>query len=310
MSKEAYAKALPRILVYEGGKVDDKADPGGRTNKGVTQGTYNAFRRKYGVAQQDVFLISETEVATIYKTMYWDKVRGDQLPLGLDLVVFDAGVNSGTGRAGIWLQQALGSAYQGQIDGQFGDKTMQAVVDCTDISGLIEDFCSRRLGTLKRLKTFSRFGKGWSARIANVQKIGLAWNASAPAPQPVDVTADSGHIKALVQDNLVQSPVSQIAAQVGTGLGSAGTVASQTASQLTPLTDTFGWIKYVFGGLTLAAIIAGVLAKIAADASTAAEHGAAVATVNPESDASYTSVPIDDNLPPPAILPEPAPSTV
>ena len=177
-----FAKALPRILVYEGGKVDNPRDPGGRTNKGITQATYNSFCREYGRPHRDVYEISMDEVATIYKDRYWDEIGGDELPAGLDLCVFDGGVNSGPSHSIIWLQQALGDGYQGAVDGRLGSKTLQAIQDHGDVDGLIEAYCSHRLATLERLKTWGEFGKGWHARIANCQKTGEAWADGSAAP--------------------------------------------------------------------------------------------------------------------------------
>jgi lysozyme family protein len=290
MSAADYAKALARILVYEGGKVDDIDDPGGRTNQGVTQRTYSAWRRSQNLPQQGVYAMADAERDVIYKHGYWDAVRGDALPVGVDFVVFDAAVNSGAGQAVKWLQAALGDHYQGQIDGVLGDKTLQAVEDFGDEAALIQEICSRRLATLQRLKTWSTFGRGWSARIANVQKTALSWIDSAPAVDAVDVSSVQGHRKASVAGNLMEPAVSQIAAHVTTAASSAGAIASQAAQQITPLQDTFGWLKWVFGGLTLGAVVLGVVAKVSADAKTAAEKGTALATVDLEADADLPSV--------------------
>jgi lysozyme family protein len=311
MSAQEFAKALPRILVYEGGKVDDPRDPGGRTNKGITQATYSSYRRSNNLTSQDVYLISNVEVASIYKSRYWDKVLGDQLPEGLGLCVFDGAVNSGVSRSGIWLQQSLGSAYTGQIDGLFGAKTLQAIADHDDIDAIITSYCQHRLGTLKALKLWGTYGKGWSARIANVQKTSLSWAAAAPAPMPVDVTAITGHRKAVVQDNLEKPFVSQMTTHVITAAGSVGTLASETAAQVSPLSDTFGWMKYVFGGLTLAAVCAGIAVKIATDASALADKGAAKAEVDLDADANSPTVQVNDNAAvavPPMVVPELTPA--
>jgi lysozyme family protein len=298
MAEGEFEKALPRILVYEGGKVDDPQDPGGRTNKGVTQATYNSFRRSMGLPSQDVYLIASAEVATIYKTRYWDKVMGDQMPEGLGLNLFDGAVNSGVSRSGIWLQQALGGAYTGQIDGLFGAKTLQAIADFDDVDGLIRAYCAHRMGTLKALKLWSRYGKGWAARIANVQKTGVAWQDAMNAPHPVDLVTLGGHRKAVVQDNLEKPFVSQMATHVATAGASIGTLASQTAAQISPLSDTFAWMKYVFGGFTLAAVVAGIAVKISTDASQLADKGAATAPVDLDADADSQAVPVDDASPP------------
>lgn len=289
--QENYVKSLTRILVYEGGKVNDPHDPGGRTNQGVTQATYTAWLSSNKRPNADVYNISAQDVSTIYKGEYWDRIQGDALPTGLDLCVFDASVNSGCGQASKWLQQALGSAYQGQIDGTVGSKTLAAIQsepgDCVDI---IEAFCSRRLATLQRLSTWKYFGQGWHARIANVQKTAISWVDVAPEPQAPDLSSVKGSAKAPVTGHINPPMVSQIAAHATTAASGTVVVATQAAQQLQPLSDTFSWIKYVFGGLTLLAIGAGVVAKISQSAKDAAEAGSATATVNLEADAGLPSL--------------------
>ena len=48
MPSAALSSALPFVLRWEGGFVDHPTDPGGRTNKGVTQKVYNAWRTRLG----------------------------------------------------------------------------------------------------------------------------------------------------------------------------------------------------------------------------------------------------------------------
>ena len=85
MPSAAFNASLPFILRWEGGFVDHPADPGGRTNKGVTQRVYDAWRRRQGLPQRDVKLIEDGEVHTIYESGYWIPPRCDLLaqPLGL-----------------------------------------------------------------------------------------------------------------------------------------------------------------------------------------------------------------------------------
>jgi lysozyme family protein len=160
--KANYDAALKATLRYEGGKVDDPRDPGGRTAYGVTQNTYNAWRAKHGLNQKDVFQIADSEVAAIYRQEYWDKIRGDDLPDGLDFAVFDFAVNSGVSRASKYLQSLVGVTQ----DGQIGPKTIAAAkaylgVRLTDM----------RLGFLKGLPTWATFGRGWANRINDVYAV-------------------------------------------------------------------------------------------------------------------------------------------
>lgn len=163
--KENYALALKQVLKYEGGKVDDPRDPGGRTAYGVTQDTYNAWRKKQGLPNADVFTISQTEVAAIYKYEYWDAIRGDDLPSGVDFAVFDYAVNSGVSKAAKTLQGVVGVAQ----DGQIGPQTIQAAKDYVAMA-----VTNKRLAFMQSLSIWSTFGKGWSARIADVKNQILA----------------------------------------------------------------------------------------------------------------------------------------
>ena len=205
--------------------------------------------------------------------------------------MFDAAVNSGVGQAGKWLQQALGPSYTGLHDGIIGKQTVMAVKGVNDLDSLISTFCARRLSTLQHLRTWNEFGKGWHARIANVQKTAIAWaDADTTAPDPVELTSVGGHQKAPVPDNLTPPRLSTITTQVAAGAGTVVTVATDTAQQITPIADTFGWLKYAAGGLTLAAVVAGIILKITSDGVLKAEQGASSAEVNPDADAGLPTV--------------------
>ncbi|MBE7706425.1 MAG: hypothetical protein E7Z91_04190 [Cyanobacteria bacterium SIG30] len=54
MSKENFEKALQCLFPSEGGYVNDSRDFGGPTNMGVTQNTYNMYRKNQGLPQKDV----------------------------------------------------------------------------------------------------------------------------------------------------------------------------------------------------------------------------------------------------------------
>jgi lysozyme family protein len=300
MSVGDFPKALPRILVYEGGKANNPKDPGGRTNKGITQGTYNAYRRQLGKAPQDVYLISDAEVATIYQLRYWNVMDCDSLPAGLDLAVFDGGVNSGPGQSGKWLQHALGDKFSGTVDGLMGPKTLQAIEDYGDVEKLIGEYCSRRLATLHSLTTWKTFGPGWSARIANVLKTSDAWAVGAEAPHPVDVTAAGGHMKAHVSD-LKVSKISQASAHATTAATGFGAVATSAVTNFAPVQAAMPnahWLAYVLGFMTISSTLAGYVAKVSDAAHTQAEKGSATAAVDLDADSAHPQVAVNDNAAP------------
>jgi len=96
-----FDRALAFVLRWEGGAVADPHDKGGRTNRGITQRTYNGWREGKGLDVEDVFLMSEEEAAEIYRNLYWWPAAKLEWPLSL--VVFDCSVLFGPSRANEWL---------------------------------------------------------------------------------------------------------------------------------------------------------------------------------------------------------------
>jgi lysozyme family protein len=160
-----FEAALAHVLKSEGGYVNDPRDPGGRTNLGCTQATWEEFVG-HPVSETDMRNLTPKDVAPLYKRKFWDKVAGDDLPAGLDYAVFDAAINSGPGRAAKWLQEVVGVT----ADGAIGKGTLAAVATFKT-QDLIKAYNDKRLKFLQSLPTFGAFGKGWSTRVASVQQI-------------------------------------------------------------------------------------------------------------------------------------------
>lgn len=161
--KQTFPTALSKVLVYEGGYVNNPRDPGGATNKGITQSTYNAWRKTIGHPIQSVRKITSDEVAAIYKNSYWAAIKGDNLPVGIDMALFDFAVNSGVSRAIKTIQHLVGVT----ADGKMGPHTLKAIADHQFM--LTDKLCDARLRFLQSLHTWSTFGKGWSSRVAKVR---------------------------------------------------------------------------------------------------------------------------------------------
>lgn len=184
--QHSYRDSLVEVLKDEGGYVNDPRDPGGATNKGITQRTYDAYLGPK--RQRSVRLITDAEVSDIYKARYWDAVKADSLPEGLDYCVFDFAVNSGPVRAIRFLQSVLGV----KVDGVIGQETLQAA-RATDTASAIRKLCAQRLDYLKFLHTWPTFGKGWGRRVARVEAIALHMAQNGPVvaqegPAPVPAT--------------------------------------------------------------------------------------------------------------------------
>jgi lysozyme family protein len=161
--KDNFDAALKAILHHEGGYVNHPADPGGMTNLGVTKRVWEEWVG-HEVDEKTMRGLTPELVGPMYKVKYWDKIKGDDLPAGVDYCVFDAAVNSGSGRAAKWLQACVGV----EPDGGIGPKTLAAVA-AFDPKELVEDYAKRRLSFLMDLKTWDTFGKGWGRRVAEVQ---------------------------------------------------------------------------------------------------------------------------------------------
>lgn len=162
--KENFDAALEAILHHEGGFVNHPSDPGGMTNLGVTKRVWQEWVG-HEVDEKAMRALTPEVVAPMYKNKYWDKVRGDDLPAGVDYAVFDAAINSGPGRAAKWLQTAVGAVP----DGAIGAGTL-AKVEAMNSSEIIEKYQQTRLAFMQSLPTWSVFGKGWSRRVAEVEE--------------------------------------------------------------------------------------------------------------------------------------------
>ncbi len=165
--KSSYDFAIKNVLLHEGGYTNEKSDPGGPTNWGITIKDARAYWKPNATAA-DVRAMPLEVAKTIYKEKYWDAVEGDALPAGVDYAVFDYGVNSGVSRAAKVLQHAVGV----QEDGHIGPKTIAAAKK-TDIKALINVICDERLHFLQGLKIWPVYKNGWSRRVKEVRAAAL-----------------------------------------------------------------------------------------------------------------------------------------
>jgi len=179
--------ALAFVLAREGcdlahgdtGYVNNANDPGGATNYGITQETYNRARAAAGESVQSVRDISYDEVGTIYRRDYWNAAHcqdfADPHPK-LALVHFDCAVNMGLHQAALCLQRALGVT----VDGIVGPETIAAAIGCAEaetVSAYLVDRARIYRQIVEGRPASAVFLKGWLAR--------LRWCARA-AGVPID----------------------------------------------------------------------------------------------------------------------------
>lgn len=156
--------AFQLLLEIEKGFVNDPKDPGGMTNLGVTKAVWEEWKGQI-VDEATMRGLTPEMVAPLYKAKYWNPCRGDELPSGLDICVFDFAVNSGVKRAIKLLQRCVNA----EEDGIIGKNTMTAIF-ALNPEEIIDRYCSERQTFLESLSNFSIYGKGWTRRVAEVKQ--------------------------------------------------------------------------------------------------------------------------------------------
>lgn len=169
-----FTHCLHLVLGHEGGFSDIKADRGKRTNRGVTQKTYDAYRARQGLPYRDVRSITASESLDDLYYDYWRDAHCAALPEPLDYFVFDCAVNSGPARAIKLLQAALhtdpdglwGPATQGALD--------RAVTD-ESVADLAEEYLRVRALWYAQIiadnPSQKIFEAGWSARLKKLRAV-------------------------------------------------------------------------------------------------------------------------------------------
>jgi len=152
----SFETVVHMVLEHEGGYVNHPSDPGGETKYGISKRAY---------PDVDIAELTEDDAADLYKRDYWDRIKGDDLPVGVACVVMDYAVNSGISRASKALQSVCGIANG---DGIIGPASLNAVwttVKNTSEEDVITAVTEQRQGFIRALSIYDTFGKGWERRI-------------------------------------------------------------------------------------------------------------------------------------------------
>jgi lysozyme family protein len=158
-----FARCFAFTLAAEGGYTNNPGDPGNWTGGQVGAGQLRGT--KFGISASayptlDIANLTEAQAEQIYRRDYWAPLHGDDLPLPIALVGFDAAVNAGPRRAVSWLQLASGQS----ADGMLGPATLAALNQSEPV-GIAREALVRRLEFSTHLATWPSFGLGWSRRI-------------------------------------------------------------------------------------------------------------------------------------------------
>jgi len=159
---DAFDTCLAFTLRAEGGYVDDPVDPGGATNMGITLATFRQWSDDAELGPPQIQDMTERTARAIYRSLYWNPLRADALPAGVDLSVFDMGVNAGIWRSARLLQRAIGFTGE-EVDGCIGPETLGAAAKC-DPRSLVNDLADHQTAYYRSLPDFPTFGAGWLNR--------------------------------------------------------------------------------------------------------------------------------------------------
>lgn len=212
---------------WEGGKANHPDDPGGRTNYGVIQTVYDAYRKRKGLATQTVYKITQDEVLDIYRNQYWEPCGAPNLFAGVDLAIYDVSVNSGVGRGLKYRNQTASIAKP--------DERVKAI-------------CRARLSFLQGLKIWKTFGKGWGRRVADIEARGvmMALEAMGKPPEVRKTVAIEATKSAQVEQKRASGATKAAATTAPAGAASSTAFSDHTA-------------LWIIGGLVVVGVIVALI---------------------------------------------------
>lgn len=161
----AFDTFFDRLIGNEGGYSNRalSADPGGETNWGIT---WPKLREAIGAGlvepETTIKNLTREQAKVIYRALFWDESRLDEMPPAIAFQVFDAAVNHGIPNGIRFLQRAAGVAD----DGHIGPVTIAAVAS-QSVTDILMLFIAARLDFWTSLSTWADNGKGWARRAAN-----------------------------------------------------------------------------------------------------------------------------------------------
>lgn len=167
-----FEPAVEFVFSIEGGFSNDQNDPGNWTGGAVNVG--ELLGTKFGISAAsypdlDIRNLSDVHATVIYRRDFWNKIDGDDIQPGLDLMLMDCAVNQGVGAAIHILQSAVHVA----TDGVIGLKTRAAMDAQTPRRNILE-VAGRRLTRYGSSPNFGIYGLGWSMRVLRAYEASLA----------------------------------------------------------------------------------------------------------------------------------------
>ncbi len=146
--KERFKLAMQYLFKAEGAYSNHKCDKGGATNYGITQKTYDYYRKKKELCLQPVINITKQEAENIYYEDFWLLSGANkENDFAMALVLFDSCVNHGL---------SIGKKLYKQSN---GDVNKFLELRRTKYKAIVQNNPSQKV-----------FLKGWLNRINNLEK--------------------------------------------------------------------------------------------------------------------------------------------
>jgi lysozyme family protein len=166
-----FSSALKITLAFEGGFVNDPADPGGDTNYGITQKVYDKYRFERNLPYRSVKYVFDEEYAAIYQNQYWVPGSCALLHPPVGAFHFDTCVHVGLNQAGKLLQRALGMP-ETAVDGIIGEHTID-IAEIIPSQTTIDNYAVLRLCFYDKIihknPALETFRNGWVARVKKLE---------------------------------------------------------------------------------------------------------------------------------------------
>jgi len=154
---------------WEGGWSDHAADPGGKTNFGVTQATLGTYLGRAATADE-IRALTKDQAKAIFKKLFWHGVGAEGMPRGVDLACYDWGVNSGVAR---------------------GRRAYSEAAHISNPAERVKAIMAARraffAAIIAKNGKLAAFRKGWANRAADIEAVAYKWALQAQGLAPAEV---------------------------------------------------------------------------------------------------------------------------
>lgn len=174
-----YKKLVPFILQAEGGYVNNAADKGGETNKGITWDVWVSFFGDTKTSHNRFIVMMADDWSQIFKSGYWDKCLADAITdQRIANAIADWVWCSGQHFPELDVQKLINTIFNKHLaeDGLFGPATIEALNE-SEADTFYESLIARRRQYCKDIVSFAHakgddsqdvFLRGWLNRIDNL----------------------------------------------------------------------------------------------------------------------------------------------